>query len=330
MSPLLSICIPTYNRAELLAQALDSVLPQVCDNPQVEVLVSNNASTDTTGAVVQDYQAHYPQIRYHRHAQNEGFDGNIAACIEQAHGEYLSFFSDDDLALPGVFAAILNALIHHQPAILYINHYPFYGGDYRSRTGLKHPEYDQVFTDGKSFLLFAGLGFISALTVKREYAREFLPNIKRDLGQAHLDVAARIALLKPGPFVFLGTQAVAARVPPQPAYDSVTSAALNEALFYHGLEADKLLDSASVQRRVGGSIPHNLFRAVLAKKCSAHHAQLAQQKARLVETYQRYPQFYLWVYPILLLPRPLLIGPYRLGRALVRWRQARHRAPGTA
>lgn len=320
MGKLLSICIPTYNRAVLLAQALDSVLPQVCDNPQVEVLVSDNASTDTTEAVVRDYQGRHPRLRYHRHTQNEGFDGNIAACIEQAHGEHVSFFSDDDLAPPGVFAAILNALIRHQPAILYINHYPFYGGDCRQRAGLKHPDCDQVFTDGKSFLLFAGLGFISALTIQREYAREFLPNIKRGLGQAHLDIAARIALLKPGPFVFLGAQAVAARVPAQPAYDSVTSAALNEALFYHGLEADRLLDSASVRRRVGGSIPHNLFRAVLAKKCSAHHAQLAGQKAILVETYKRYPQFYLWVYPILLLPRPLLIGPYRLGRTLVRWR----------
>jgi glycosyltransferase involved in cell wall biosynthesis len=329
MSIVLSICIPTYNRAVFLAKALDSLLPQVCNNPQVEVLVSDNASTDTTWAVVRDYQGHYPQIRYHRNAQNEGFDGNIAACVEQAQGEHISFFSDDDLALPGVFSAILSTLAQHKPAILYINHYPFYGGDYRLRTGIKHPEYDQVFTDGKAFLLFAGLGFISALTVKREYAREFLPHIKRDFGQAHLDVAARIALLKPGPFVFLGTQAVAARVPPQPAYDGVTGAALSEALFYHGLEADGLLDPASVQRRVGDSIPHNLFRAVLAKKCSTNHAQLAEQKAILVETYKRYPQFYLWVYPILLLPRHLLIGPYRLGRALVRWR-ARRQALGLA
>jgi glycosyltransferase involved in cell wall biosynthesis len=328
MPILLTICIPTYNRAMLLAKALDSVLPQVCDNSQVEVLISDNASTDTTWTVVRDYQVYYPQIRYHRNTQNEGFDGNIAACIEQAQGEHISFFSDDDLAPPGVFAAILNALVQHKPAVLYINHYPFYGGDYRLRTGIKHPEYDRAFADGKSFLLFAGLGFISALTVKREYAREFLPYIKRGLGQAHLDIAARIALLKPGPFVFLGTQAVAARVPPQPAYDSVTGAALNEALFYHGLKADRLLDSASVQRRVGGSIRHNLFRAVLAKKCSADHAQLAEQKAILIETYKHYPQFYLWVYPILLLPRHLLIGPYRLSRALVRRRYAWRQPPG--
>jgi abequosyltransferase len=323
MGKILSICILTYNRATLLRETLESLLPQVSGNDRVEVVISDNASTDGTPALVADYVARYAQVRYCRNEQNKGFDGNIAACIERAQGEYVSFFSDDDLAPPGVLAAILNALARHKPAILYVNHYPFYGGDYRARTGLKHPEHDQVFTDGKSYLLFAGLGFISALTVRREYAQEFLPNIKRGLGQAHLDIAARIALLKPGPFVFLGTQAVAARAPLQPAYDSVTGAALNEALFYHGLEAERLIDSASVQRRVGGSIPHNLFRAVLAKKCSANHAQLAKQKPVLIETYKRYPQFYLWVYPVLLLPRPLLIGPYRLGRALVRWRYRR-------
>jgi glycosyltransferase involved in cell wall biosynthesis len=316
--PLLSICILTYNRATLLAEALDSILLQVSGNEQVEVLVSDNASPDNTSEVVRGYQAHHPQMRYHRNAQNEEFDGNVVACIEQARGKYVAFFSDDDLAPPGTFTTVLDALVRHRPAILYLNHYPFYGGDYRLRIGLKHPARDQVFADGERFLLLAGLGFISALTVRREYAQAFIPNVKRGPGHAHLDVAARIALLKPGPFVFLGTQAIAARVPAQITRDNVTRAALYEALFYHGLEADGLLDSATVRRRVGRSIPHNLFRAVLAKKCSANHAHLVEQKPLLVETYRRYWQFYLFVYPVLLLPRILLVGPHRLARALIR------------
>jgi len=316
--PLLSICILTYNRAALLAEALDSLLPQVSGDERVEILISDNASPDHTPAVAHAYRACYPQVRYHRNAQNEEFDGNIVACVEQAQGEYVAFFSDDDLAPPGTFTAVLDALVRYKPAILYLNHYPFYGGDYRLCRGLKHPARDRIFADGKQFLLFAGLGFISALTVRREYARMFIPNVKRGPGQAHLDIAARIALLGPGPFVFLGTQAIAARVPAQIAYDSVTNAALNEALFYHGLETEGLLDSATVRRRVGRSIPHNLFRAVLAKKCSANYAHLTGQKRLLIETYQRYWQFYLFVYPVLLLPRPLLVGPYRLARALIR------------
>ena len=179
---------------------------------------------------------------------------------------------------------------------------------------------DRVFDDGKAYLMAAGLGFISALTVRTEYAREFVcRRFKVGEGQAHLDIAARIALLKPGPFLLLGTQAVAARVPAQPGYDSVTGAAINEALFYHGLETAGLLDAATVHRRVGGSIPHNLLRAVLAKKCSTKYAELEQQKPLIIDTYRRYPQFYFYVYPILSLPRPVLVGPYRLGRVLVRW-----------
>ncbi len=322
----LSICIPTYNRATLLAEALDALLAEVSGNDQVEILISDNASTDATPTLARDYQARYPQIRYHRNVENVGFDGNVVVCIEQARGEYVAFFSDDDLPSPGVFVAALNALVNHKPAILYLNHYPFYGENYRARIGLKHPACDQLFADGKQFLLAAGLGFISALTVRADYAREFIPNVKRGRGQAHLDIAVRIALLKPGPFALLGTQAVAARA--QVAYDSVTYAAINEASFYHELEAEGLLDPAAVRRRVGGSISHNLLRAVLAKKCSANHMQLKEQMPLLVKTYRRYPQFYLFVYPILLLPRVFLIGPYQLGRALVRWRHARHQTGG--
>jgi glycosyltransferase involved in cell wall biosynthesis len=310
----------------LLAEALDALLSQVGGNDQVEILISDNASTDATPTLAHDYLVRYPQIRYHQNAENVGFDGNVVVCIEQARGEYVSFFSDDDLPSPGVFAAVLNALANHKPAILYLNHYPFYGGDYRVHIGLKHPAHDRVFTDGKEFLLTAGLGFISALTVRADYAREFIPKVKRGLGQAHLDISARIALLKPGPFALLGTQAIAARA--QVAYDSVTYAAISEASFYHGLGAEGLLDPDTVRRRVGGSIPHNLFRAVLTKKCSANHRQLKEQMPLLVDTYRRYPQFYLFVCPILLLPRVFLIGPYRLGRALVRWRYARHQAGG--
>jgi glycosyltransferase involved in cell wall biosynthesis len=319
----LSICIPTFNRAGVLKEALESILLEVNGNESVEILVSDNASTDETPTLVQRYTARYPIIRYARNPKNEGFDGNIVACIERSEGEYLSFFSDDDLALPGTFDAILNYLAHYQPAIVYLNHYPFYDNNYLVRVGLKHPERNQVFTDGKAFLMFAGLGFISALTVKSAYAREFISQVKHGLGQAHLDIAARIALRKPGPFVFLGTRAIAARVPAQPSYDSVTFAAINEANFYHDLEAAGLLDAESVKRRVGGSIRHNLLRAVLAKKCLGDHKHLASQRALLQETYGRYLPFYSYVYPVLLLPRALLVPPYLLARALVRWIEQR-------
>ena len=317
MPPLLSICIPTYNRALTLRAALDSILSQVGAEPRIEVVVSDNASTDDTPTVSQEFGERYANLRYHRNIQNVGFDGNVIACLEQACGEYVAFFSDDDIALPNTFQRVVSELESRVPAILYLNHYPFWGEKYAENTGAKHPEQDRVFQDGKAFLLFAGLGFISALTINTAYAREFIADVRLGRGQAHLDIAARIALLKSGPFVFLGTQSVAARAAP-PAYDSVTYAALGEAIFYHELGEAGLLDADSVKRRVGGSIRHNLFRAVLVKKCVGDAHSLTTQKKTLCATYRRYPQFYLYVYPVLVLPRALLKPLYVLGRALMR------------
>ncbi len=319
MNPLLSICILTYNRAPTLRATLDSILPQVSAEPRIEVVVSDNASTDNTPTVIQEFSERYASLRYHRNPQNLGFDGNVIACIEQARGAYVAFFSDDDIALPNTFQRIAAELDARAPAILYLNHYSFWTDVYFANTGAKHPEQDRVFQDGKTFLLFAGLGFISALTVKTAYAREFIANVKLGRGQAHLDIAARISLLKPGPFIFLGTQSVAARATP-PAYDSVTYAAMGEAIFYHELGEAGLLDATSVKRRVGRSIRHNLFRAVLVKKCIGDAHSLATQKDTLCRIYGRYLQFYLFVYPVLILPRALLKPPYVLGRTLMRRR----------
>jgi glycosyltransferase involved in cell wall biosynthesis len=320
----LSICIPTYNRADMLQQALNSILPQVANREDVEIIILDNASSDGTQAVVKEYMQRHLRLRYQRQAENIGFSGNVVSCIKQAQGEYISFFSDDDIALPGTFPRVLDELAKYKPAILYLNHYPFHGQDHSQSLGLKLAPRDIQFQSGKEFLLFAGLGFISALTIRAEYAGEFIDAVKLDRNEAHLEIAARIALFKEGPFLFLGTLPVAARAPAQIAGDHVTFAAINEARLYHELEADGLLDHESVRRRISGTIHNNLLRTVLAKKCLGDYEHLASQKDILIETYGRYPSFYFCVYPILILPRAILIPPYSIARALSRLWQKRH------
>jgi glycosyltransferase involved in cell wall biosynthesis len=114
--PLLSIAIPTYNRAGLLDLCLTRVIEQLPATGEVEVLVSNNASTDGTRAVVARHQAAYPALRYSENEQNGGPDFNIAKAFELATGKYAWVFSDDDLLLPGALAYVLPLL--RQPAEL--------------------------------------------------------------------------------------------------------------------------------------------------------------------------------------------------------------------
>jgi len=110
-TPLLSICIPTYNRAHLLESALYSLAPQVkAASPDVELIVSDNCSTDNTQEIVERAREWGP-IRYYRNTQNEGAARNILRLTnELASGEFAWILCDDDLVRPDGVGSVLTVL----------------------------------------------------------------------------------------------------------------------------------------------------------------------------------------------------------------------------
>lgn len=117
MTPLLSICIPTYNHAELLDRALARLtsLPAFASG-DVEVVLSDNASTDGTRAVGERYAAAFPgRVNYFRNPENV-FDRNYELALSHGRGLFLKlandtlFFSDEGLA------ALLAAVRRHRDA----------------------------------------------------------------------------------------------------------------------------------------------------------------------------------------------------------------------
>ncbi len=96
-SPAVTVCIPTYNRRKLLAASLQSVREQSFGD--VEIIVSDNASTDDTGDYVRSLND--PRIRYDRLAENVGLFGNLSRCLRLGSGRYRVVLPDDDLMLPG-------------------------------------------------------------------------------------------------------------------------------------------------------------------------------------------------------------------------------------
>lgn len=96
-TPLLSVCIPTYNRASFLAECLESLaLLGAAYWTVIEVVVSDNASTDNTKEVVDKYAKLIP-IRYFRNANNIGGERNFFASASHALGKYVWVFGDDDI-----------------------------------------------------------------------------------------------------------------------------------------------------------------------------------------------------------------------------------------
>lgn len=90
----ISICIPTYNRADLLKRALISVSKQTVK--PYEVVVVDNCSEDDTEAVVKKFK----DVIYYRNERNLGFVGNWNRCIELAKGEFITILHSDDLISP--------------------------------------------------------------------------------------------------------------------------------------------------------------------------------------------------------------------------------------
>lgn len=104
----LSICIPTYNRAILLSNCLNSiVLNKNTSNLDFEVCVSDNCSTDFTEQVVSNAQKDL-NIKYQKNSQNMGMTNNFLKVVEMAEGEFIWLIGDDDLFLPNSIESLFN------------------------------------------------------------------------------------------------------------------------------------------------------------------------------------------------------------------------------
>ena len=106
--PELSILLPTYNRAEMLMECLDSIKATTVD---CEILVSDNASTDLT----QKYMSTYPdpRVKYYRQSCNIGSHDSSRFLWLKARGEFVTMIFDDDRSITGGFESRLKILKEH-------------------------------------------------------------------------------------------------------------------------------------------------------------------------------------------------------------------------
>lgn len=98
--PLVSIIIPTFNRAHLIGETLDSVLAQTYQN--WECIVVDDGSTDGTDLLLEEYIAKDARFQYHHRPKDRLPGGNAARNygFEVSKGEYVQWFDSDDLMMP--------------------------------------------------------------------------------------------------------------------------------------------------------------------------------------------------------------------------------------
>lgn len=115
-APLVSIGLPVYNAERFLRPCLDSLVAQTHRN--LEIVISDNASTDGTVAICEAYAARDRRIRLVRADRNRGVAWNHNNVLALAKGDYFRFCGADDLLAPRFVEGCLAALIEHPNAVL--------------------------------------------------------------------------------------------------------------------------------------------------------------------------------------------------------------------
>jgi glycosyltransferase involved in cell wall biosynthesis len=105
MTPRLSICIATFNRAAFIGETIESMVAQATD--EIEIVIVDGGSADNTTEIVTPYRERFPNLRYFRQDTNHGVDRDFNRAVELARGEYCWLMTDDDLLKPGAIATVL-------------------------------------------------------------------------------------------------------------------------------------------------------------------------------------------------------------------------------
>lgn len=94
MAPLVSIGLPVYNGEAFIAEAIETLLSQSFED--FEIIVSDNASTDATGAVVRKFVERDSRVRYVRQESNLGAAANFNVAFAESRGRYFKWAAHDD------------------------------------------------------------------------------------------------------------------------------------------------------------------------------------------------------------------------------------------
>jgi glycosyltransferase involved in cell wall biosynthesis len=163
--PILTIAIPTWNRASFLNRCLTSICTQNHDLLlKIEIIVSDNGSTDETEQIVNNYKVNGHTINYIKNKENYGVEYNIAQCYTSGSGKYVLVFGDDDFFMENSFDIFIPLLQLEKYELVNI-----------SNTASKSNIIEEI-SDGDFFLkkISFWCTFISGNIIKRDYVNKVL------------------------------------------------------------------------------------------------------------------------------------------------------------
>ena len=162
--PLVSIIIPTYNRAHLIGETLDSVLAQTYQN--WECIVVDDGSTDGTDEVMAAYMAKDTRFQYHHRPKDRLPGGNAARNygFEVSRGEYIQWFDSDDLMLTEYLSTRIDAFTAKTLFVICSGTYVSEKLEY-----IKSIEYNNTLNLFKDYVLWDLKVFTPSVLIRKKY-----------------------------------------------------------------------------------------------------------------------------------------------------------------
>ncbi len=338
-APLISVCIPAYNRARFLPEAFDSILRGIERPGTIQICVSDNASTDGTEQVVAAYSEKHPGVfKFSRNERNMGFDQNLLRAAAMADGEYCWLFGSDDAMEDGAIGKVLRAIRSGgKPSMITVNYqaYDFTLGRKvarEPRAGLDEAGGDGAFLgeEGvKRFVrrFFDHFGYMSAQIVRRDLWKAAAEG--EDLrpyfnGYIHLYLITKMMRGASSAY-YISAPLVKSRS----GNDSFTSGGEEGPLrrcmidvegYTRVAEAvlkpwDRGLYRAMMARVMRDYIPPHLSRI---KKSKAPLGKKAEVWRKVMATYWWMPGAWVRLLPLMIVPRPVFISVRNAYRAVRR------------
>jgi glycosyltransferase involved in cell wall biosynthesis len=202
--PTLSVGLAVRNAVDVVKRCLESVLSQ--QFPDLEFVISDNASDDGTRDVLEEYARGDQRIRLSANAINIGLHENVNRVLELSRGTFFRWISSDDWLEPGCLSTCVDALEARTDAIGVTTHFTIHTSD----GGMRYEEYDGEFPTSpdparrfERMLWFFHAGDAKYDPVYGLYRRDVLLRSGRIRASEHADwlLSAELALM--GPIIHL-------------------------------------------------------------------------------------------------------------------------------
>lgn len=313
---LLTIAIPTYNGEKTIRNLLDLLLPQCVDD--IELIISDNCSTDGTRGIIRGYKKKYQFIKYIRNEKNIGPDANFLQCMKKAQGQFTWLVSDDDIVVKGAVAQIIRFLsANKEMSLIYVTTRDFRGRYTEIESCSIHKpeaETDIVTHDKKTFMKYAGYywGFMSSFICNSKRFSK-IKNPEKYFGtywlQSYIHALCTskdsvIGVIKDpcvGAGIYVNTSNFDSALVNGIYYKKMLDTMIQEVGFDR-----KQLDRLYIHR-----LSHLLRHDIVKEKASG---KKRIDKKNLFKSTRSYPEAWLTVYPLMLIPDVICriaIGNYR-------------------